>query len=89
MRSGRDGGGGGGSGCSVSVGVDDDGLLDETRDTDEPIGTETLKNTDLTHAPYELGLVCTCKWQQLKKEALLTSQATDVGAQAAQDETSD
>lgn len=37
MRSGREGGGGGGSGCSVSVGVDDDGLLDDTRDTDDPI----------------------------------------------------
>lgn len=36
VRSGRDGGGGGGSGCSVSVGVDDDGLLDDTRDTEEP-----------------------------------------------------
>lgn len=36
VRSGRDGGGGGGSGCSVSVGVDDDGLLDDTLDTDEP-----------------------------------------------------
>lgn len=36
MRSGREGGGGGGSGCSVSVGVEDEGLLDDTRDTDDP-----------------------------------------------------
>lgn len=36
VRSGRDGGGGGGSGCSVSVGVDDDGLLEDTRETDDP-----------------------------------------------------
>lgn len=36
VRSGRDGGGGGGSGCSVSVGVDEDGLLDDTLDTEEP-----------------------------------------------------
>lgn len=38
VRSGREGGGGGGSGCSVSVGVDDDGLLEDTRDTEEPAG---------------------------------------------------
>lgn len=36
MRSGREGGGGGGSGCSVSVGVEDDGLLEDTLDTEEP-----------------------------------------------------
>lgn len=36
VLSGLDGGGGGGSGCSVSVGVDEEGLLDDTRDTDEP-----------------------------------------------------
>lgn len=36
VRSGLEGGGGGGSGCSVSVGVEDEGLLDDTRDTEEP-----------------------------------------------------
>lgn len=36
VRSGLDGGGGGGSGCSVSVGVEEDGLLDDTLDTEEP-----------------------------------------------------
>lgn len=36
VRSGLEGGGGGGSGCSVSVGVDDEGLLEDTRETDEP-----------------------------------------------------
>lgn len=37
VRSGLDGGGGGGSGCSVSVGVDDEGLLEDTLDTDDPV----------------------------------------------------
>lgn len=37
VRSGLEGGGGGGSGCSVSVGVEDEGLLEDTRDTDEPV----------------------------------------------------
>lgn len=44
VRSGREGGGGGGSGCSVSVGVDDDGLLDDTRDTEEPINNIAHKH---------------------------------------------
>lgn len=47
VRSGREGGGGGGSGCSVSVGVDDDGLLDDTRDTEDPVELVTaLVNND-------------------------------------------
>lgn len=47
MRSGREGGGGGGSGCSVSVGVEDDGLLEDTRDTDDPELTEYCIITNL------------------------------------------
>ena len=43
VRSGREGGGGGGSGCSVSVGVDDDGLLEDTRDTDDPAKNIIIK----------------------------------------------
>lgn len=44
VRSGREGGGGGGSGCSVSVGVEDDGLLEETLDTDDPIDKIIVSN---------------------------------------------
>lgn len=42
VRSGREGGGGGGSGCSVSVGVEEDGLLDDTRDTEEPVNINKI-----------------------------------------------
>lgn len=44
VRSGREGGGGGGGSgcCSESVGVLLEGLLDDTRDRDEPAHTTQL-----------------------------------------------